>query len=106
MTHKKELNQKMKYLLSLLFVGLSILCNAQITQVIRGTVVDQESQFPLIGVNVTVTTSDGNLLGNTTDIDGEFVIPDVPLGRNAVTFSYLGYKRNRPIHHHCILLYD
>ncbi len=82
----------MKYCLTLIFIGLSLLSQAQITQVIRGTVVDQESQFPLIGVNVTVTTADGNLLGNTTDIDGEFSIPEVPLGRNAVTFSYLGYN--------------
>ena len=63
-----------------------------LTQTIRGTVVDKESQFPLIGVTVVVKTSDGQTLGNSTDVDGNYRIEKVPLGRQTVSFSYIGYE--------------
>ena len=50
-----------------LFILLSILVStwsfAQPTQTVRGTVVDNESQFPLIGVNVVLTMQDGKQKG-------------------------------------------
>lgn len=63
-----------------------------LTQTIRGTVVDQESKFPLIGVNVVIKTEDGKTIGAVTDIDGNFRIDKVPLGRQTVTFTYIGYR--------------
>lgn len=66
--------------------------HAQITQIVRGSVVDQESQFPLIGVNVTIPQENGTFLGGTTDYNGEFSIENVPLGRIEISFSYLGYN--------------
>ncbi len=63
-----------------------------LAQTIRGTIVDKESQFPLIGVTVVVKTSDGQVLGNSSDIDGTYRIENVPLGRQTVTFSYIGYE--------------
>ena len=62
-----------------------------ITQTIRGTVVDQESKFPLIGVNVVVQTEDG-IIGNTTDVDGTYRLEGIPLGRQSVEFTYIGYE--------------
>ena len=76
------------FLLLLLFLTSSI--QAQLTQNIRGTVVDKESQFPLIGVNIIV--GDSGTLGTSTDIDGSFKITGVPLGRHSVKFLYLGYE--------------
>ncbi|NND32363.1 MAG: TonB-dependent receptor, partial [Saprospiraceae bacterium] len=57
----------------------------------RGRVFDQESLTPLIGANVTIENGDPNL-GTSTDIDGEFSIPNVPIGRNNIVVTYLGYE--------------
>lgn len=87
----------MKNLSIYLFIGICCLwTNAvfgqDLTQTIRGKVVDKESQFPLIGVTITVKTPDGQVLGNTTDEEGNYRVERVPLGRQTVTFSYIGYQ--------------
>ena len=63
---------------------------SQTTQNVRGFVVDKESQFPLIGVNVMI--GDSGSLGTSSDIDGSFKITGVPIGRQTLKFSYLGYQ--------------
>jgi hypothetical protein len=60
-----------------------------ITQTILGKVVDNESQSPLIGVNVIVL---GLNIGAATDVDGNFKISNVPLGRYTIQASYIGYS--------------
>ena len=61
------------------------------TQTVRGSVVDQDSQLPLIGVNVIVEGT-APLLGASTDENGRFVIPRVPVGRATFQVSYIGYE--------------
>lgn len=63
-----------------------------LTQTIRGTVVDLESKFPLIGVNVVVKIADGEMIGGVTDIDGNYRLDNVPLGRQTIMFTYIGYR--------------
>lgn len=67
----------------------SILAQNNATQAVRGKVVDKVSQMPLIGVVIQVTDTD---LNTTTDIDGNFVLTDVPIGRQIITTQYLGYE--------------
>ena len=77
----------------LLFITL-LLVTSQLyaqTQTIRGRVLDKQSQFPLIGANVLIVGSNP-LIGAATDVDGYFVINNVPLGRHQVRISYLGYN--------------
>lgn len=86
---------KMKNLLIALFtLACCSSLFAQPTQTIRGNVVDNESQYPLIGVNVVLTDQDGQQKGTTTDIDGNFRIDNVLVGRAAIVFSYLGYENH------------
>ena len=73
----------------LFFFGNS--SEAQTSQVVKGTIIDQQSEMPLIGATVQVVGIEINI-GTTTDIDGEFFFPNVPLGRQAIQISYLGYK--------------
>ena len=61
-------------------------------QSIRGIVVDKESQFPLIGVNVILVNDSDGMVGTVTDFDGSFRLESVPLGRQGIRFSYLGYE--------------
>jgi hypothetical protein len=79
------------HILFVLIMLISFSLEAQITQTIRGTVVDQESQFPLIGVNVIVTSVTDFQMGASTDLDGRFRIEGVPVGRHDLIVSYLGY---------------
>lgn len=60
-----------------------------ITQTIRGTVIDKESQSPLIGANVMLLGTDR---GASTDLDGSFVLKEVNIGRHDLEVSYLGYE--------------
>lgn len=79
----------MKYLYFLLFFPVFI--QAQTTQTIKGTVKDKVSQLPIIGATVVLENSSPQL-GASTNADGQFVIENVPLGRQSLTCSYIGYE--------------
>ncbi len=84
----------MKKLLLLFILSVISLCSyAQPSQTVRGTVIDSESQYPLIGVNVVLIDKNGAQKGTTTDLDGNFRIESVPVGRSSLTFTYLGYEQ-------------
>ncbi len=63
----------------------------QYTQTIRGTVTDKDSHSPLIGANVVLVNSNPSN-GTTSDKDGNYHIANVPIGRQSVQVSYVGYK--------------
>lgn len=61
------------------------------TGTIKGTVVDQQSEIPIIGATVVLLDSEVPF-GVVTDLDGYFVLDNVPLGRNVIQVSFLGYE--------------
>src|SRR6476660_6587935 len=69
---------------------LSVAGNAQ-TQTLRGTVTDYDSKFPLIGVNIILYKDSTIAKVVSTDENGNFKMEDIPVGRNKIKFSYLGY---------------
>lgn len=71
------------------FVFLSV--QAQVTQTIRGTVVDKSTRQPLPGATVVVVDS-SPLKGATTNEAGEFAIEKVPVGRQVVQCTFVGYE--------------
>ncbi len=71
---------------------LSIFVQAQqITQTIRGKIIDKDSRMTLPGASIQVTGSIP-VLGSATDMDGNFSIDNVPVGRCDLKISYLGYE--------------
>lgn len=79
-------------LLSLLAYALSSMAQeATLTQTIKGRITDHITQTPLPGANIIVIGSDP-ILGSSSDMDGYFRIPDVPLGRVSLRVSYMGYE--------------
>lgn len=82
-----------KTIIPVLLLGL--LCtslNAQdARQKIIGNIIDELTQEPLAFATVSVQGSDP-LIGTTTDIDGKFLLEDVPLGRFTLEVSYIGYE--------------
>lgn len=67
--------------------------NAQSTQTIRGRILDEVSQTPLIGVSVMVVSETSGALGNTTNENGEYRIEKVPVGRQTLRITYIGYEQ-------------
>lgn len=75
-----------------LIFGLIMLTRmSAFAQTVRGTVIDQQSEIPLVGVAVELL-SVGPVRGTVTDVDGAFVLEQVPPGRQVFRFSYLGYE--------------
>ena len=62
-----------------------------LTQTIRGKIIDQESQSPLVGANVVVLGTDP-LLGSSTEENGTFRIERVPVGRHHLKITCIGYE--------------
>lgn len=56
---------------------------------IAGKVVDRETKEPLIGANVII---EGTTLGASTDLNGNYVILNVPPGVYTLKASYVGYQ--------------
>ena len=61
-----------------------------ISQVVRGRVYDAQSNQPLGGASVALGTPSSRVV--YTDSSGVFRLPDVPIGRYALTVRYLGYN--------------
>ena len=72
--------------LFLVFIPLTLFAQ---TGKIAGKVTDRETGEPLIGANVQV---EGTTRGAATNINGEFVILNVPIGKVTLVASYIGYQ--------------
>lgn len=79
-------------LLSMGLLFLATIAHAQVpTQTIRGQVTDEVSGATIPGVSIIIIDSDP-LKGTTTDANGEFRLTNVPVGRQSIRFSYVGYE--------------
>ncbi len=61
------------------------------SQTVRGTVLDKQAETPLIGATIQVMNVEPGI-GATTDLDGKFALKNVPVGRQTLRISYLGYE--------------
>ena len=61
------------------------------TQVIKGHVIDKQSQTPIIGASVIILNTNP-LLGGSTNTEGKFSIKNVAPGRYDAKVTYVGYK--------------
>lgn len=77
----------MRQLLTILFLLTALFATAQ-NGTIRGTVIEDESGFTVIGANVLVKDTDR---GTVTDLDGKFSIEIEP-GTYTVQISYIGFQ--------------
>jgi len=79
-------------LLIILFLNASITAqNTPFNQTIRGNVVDEDTQSPIMGATVIIENSDP-VLGTISDFEGNFKLENVPVGRHTLVISYLGYE--------------
>jgi len=74
---KLEMNKiKIILIIATLFLVDTMIAQ-QLTQTIKGTILDADSEMPL---------------GTSTDLDGRYRIDGVPVGRQTIRVSYLGYN--------------
>ncbi|MCF8465290.1 MAG: carboxypeptidase-like regulatory domain-containing protein [Flavobacteriales bacterium] len=78
-------------ILFLLFLFSSLGSFGQITQTIRGKVVDAVSQRGLPGASVVVLDT-STFIGSASDVDGGFKLENVPIGRVSLKVSFIGYE--------------
>jgi outer membrane receptor protein involved in Fe transport len=79
---------KMKNVLILFFLIQSCLM-AGVTGKLAGKITDGKTGEPLIGANVLI---EGTGLGGATDVNGQFVIINIPPGTFKVKVSFIGYE--------------
>ena len=77
-------------------LSLLIFCTPDIysqspVQTIRGTVIDQNSEIPILGATV-VVRSESFFRGVISDRDGVFRVEDVPVGRYLIEARSVGYE--------------
>jgi outer membrane receptor protein involved in Fe transport len=84
----KEKKMYKKLLLIFIILLVSHL-SAENVGKISGVITDSESGSPLPGVNVLI---EGTYLGASTDLDGYYVILNVPVGDQTVVASFVGYQ--------------
>lgn len=65
---------------------------AQSSNIISGHIESRETHQPLIGANISVLQTS---LGTTSDLNGEFVLPQLPAGVYELQISYIGYSTQK-----------
>ncbi|SNY94664.1 TonB-dependent receptor [Flagellimonas pacifica] len=61
------------------------------TGIIKGIVLDKQSESPLEGATVQLMDME-IATGVITDLDGRFILKDVPIGRQSIQISYIGFE--------------
>jgi len=79
-----------KVLILLFALAMPIMVFAQSSGKIVGVVKDKKTGEPLAGVNIVLQNT---MLGATTDVDGYYVILNVPVGTYNIEASYVGYRK-------------
>ncbi|MBP1657489.1 MAG: TonB-dependent receptor, partial [Bacteroidetes bacterium] len=74
-------------LLALMLLIPTLLCAAG---KIRGVIVDKETRDPLVGANVSIV---GTAYGAAADVDGAYVIVNVPAGVYTLRATFVGYAQ-------------
>ncbi len=79
------------FIVLLLFTQNQLLFAQSGNQNVKGNIIDKQSEIPLIGANITLVSGE-EIIGASTDFNGDFIINGVPIGRHTFEVSYLGYE--------------
>lgn len=78
------------FILALLSSGIIVAQNTNLTQVIRGTIIDEQSGNILSNASIMLDGSKSQ--GDIADSLGNFKLKNVPVGRQTIRVSLLGYE--------------
>ncbi len=82
---------KKRLLIFVLTFIVSYAFSQELTQTIRGKVIDKLTQMPVIGANVYLPGSNP-VIGTVSDEEGNFKLQNVPIGRHTLRVSSVGYN--------------
>lgn len=80
----------MKKILLILLLLTSIKVSAQVGT-IRGRVVDNMTEQPLVGAAIVLLTD--SAVGTSTDANGRYNLDNLPVGRVSLNISFIGYEK-------------
>lgn len=81
---------RLRATIAILLMVLGKLQGQGLTQTIRGNIIDEDSKLPISGATVSIVGK-GN--GVVTNPDGNFTLPNVPIGRVTLQISHVGYEK-------------
>ncbi|MEP0984075.1 TonB-dependent receptor [Ekhidna sp.] len=79
-----------KAIIIILGILVSLASMAQ-DQTVKGIILDAQVEYPLIGATIQLVGSDP-IKGAIADVNGEFRIENIPVGRQTFAVTYIGYK--------------
>ena len=79
----------LRFFLNALFLTLPMALLAQ--QTVRGTITDKDSKQAIPFANILLKDSNPPI-GTTSDENGKFTLSDVPIGKQTLILSFLGYE--------------
>lgn len=82
---------KVNLMIIMLLTG-SMLYAQDYTQTVKGKITDLDTKVPLPGASIILVGS-SPLVGTITDLDGNFKLEKIPVGRRSFEVSYLGYEK-------------
>jgi hypothetical protein len=80
----------MKNLLLFIFAFVALQMQAQLTQTVRGQIIDKNSKSPIAGATVKVENSDPEI-ATASDDKGFFRLEKVPVGRQTISISSIAH---------------
>lgn len=81
-------------LIAILSFGCKISLAQQLTQTIRGRIIDADSRIPIADAKLAITDLVPQIL-SVSDSEGNFKINTVPVGRHQLTISLMGYEEKQ-----------
>ena len=85
------MRQVQTIILGIITAAISISMSFGQTQTVKGVILDGQAEYELIGATIQLIGSDP-IVGDVADINGEFRIENVPVGRQTFAVTYVGYK--------------
>ncbi|MCK4698785.1 MAG: carboxypeptidase-like regulatory domain-containing protein, partial [Bacteroidales bacterium] len=79
------------FLLFCIIIPGNLFAQEQLTQTIRGVIVDKLSKIPLPGATIALFGCE-TTTGTSSDVNGNFRLEKVPIGRRTIQIRFLGYE--------------
>jgi len=83
--------RKYIYLLLCYFIFPFLATSQNFTQIVRGKITDTDTKSPLVAATIIIVGTDP-VIGTTTDVDGNFRLNNIAVGRITIQISYAGYE--------------
>lgn len=82
----------LKYLFGCILLLTNYYSNAQLVQTVKGNVLDKDSKQSIVGSVIVMTDDSTNKTAIISDIDGNYVLNNIPVGKHNFICKMIGYS--------------